>query len=180
MVRVPGVDYTALDALVEQERGATRKQDLVATREQENGYKRSSLVPLVKQNKKTRGVSCSPSSVVKDAARPELDELVDLQRRGELKPANIPLHLPANLSADALAVAEDMRLLWGLFAAVGEHRPMPYSVRFSARRLGWTDHVRAHRAIRELQTAGVIRCVVSLKPRGGMPATKCYKPCPAG
>jgi hypothetical protein len=85
--------------------------------------------------------------------------------------------LPERTSPDMRRLADDMVLLMGLRLAAGEDRPLPYSTRFAAERMGWrSNHRRANRAILRLCEAGVIFCTGSLPPRGQPYGTKTYAP----
>jgi hypothetical protein len=96
---------------------------------------------------------------------------------GELAPEDAALGaLPLDASDDMRRVAADMRLLIGLRLAVGEDRPLPYSARLAAERMGWKDPRRASRAIKRLCRAGVIDYAGSLPARGQPFGTKTYAP----
>lgn len=86
------------------------------------------------------------------------------------------------LGKTARAVFDDMVLLWGLNAAVGETRPLPYSVRFCADRMGWGDSraaitrtSRALNALGKMQPPRIV-CAAELQPRSKAFGTKCYLP----
>lgn len=86
--------------------------------------------------------------------------------------------MPDDASIKARLVAEKMRLVMGLRARLGERRPLPFSTPFACELLGWgEDYRKASAAIRELEAAGVIRCVGELPPQSGRArGTKCYAP----
>jgi putative DNA primase/helicase len=108
----------------------------------------------------------------------KIQSLLAEYEAGRLTPANVPLgELPIDVTDDARLVAEHMQLLIGLRAAVCEDRPLPYSARWAAKRLGWgTNHRRASRAIRSLCVAGVIDDAEPMPARGKPNGTKTYAP----
>lgn len=111
---------------------------------------------------------------------PELAGLLAEYNAGDRAPEEVELgELPQNATADMRLVANDVRLLIGLRLAAGDDRPLPYSARFAAGRIGWRDPRRASRALRKLCLAGVILDAGSLPPRGQPNGTKTYAP-PSG
>ena len=66
-----------------------------------------------------------------------------------------------------------MRAVAADFAArLAEHRapddrPLPYAAGYCAQRCGFSNKMRASRALTALVKAGVIECVGMLEPRGG-------------
>lgn len=108
---------------------------------------------------------------------PELLELLEDFEKGGLQPHPVILGpLPDRATDDMRAVAADIALLIGLRAAVCEDRPLPYSRRFCASRMGWSDPKRAARALRKLVAVGVIRSVGEMPARGMPYGTKLYAP----
>ena len=115
--------------------------------------------------------------------RPDVAQLERRYRAGQLRLQRVvlgplPDNAPGVSIADMRHIAEDMRLLFGLHRAVGERRPMPYSARFAARRMGWPNgHKRANKVIRALVKANTIDRLPDLQPRGGQPrGTAVYAP----
>jgi hypothetical protein len=110
--------------------------------------------------------------------RPDVNALERKYKAGELPLVDIRIgKLPDKATCDMRQIADDMRLLFGLSYAAGERRPMPYSCRFAARRMGWRNgHNRANSAIRDLVKARVIDFVGELPPRGHARGTALYAP----
>jgi hypothetical protein len=73
--------------------------------------------------------------------------------------------LPDNATDEMKKVAEDIAFLIGLFASAGENRPLPYSCRFGAERIG-SDKASVNRALKALVKANVILCPGQLTPHG--------------
>ena len=103
----------------------------------------------------------------------ETYELLARYEAGLLEPRAVGLGaMPAGASEAMRAVADDIALLIGLRMAVEDDRPLIYSARFRAWRMGWTilscewDKRRANRVINKLLEAGVIEWV------GEMPRSK--------
>jgi len=96
----------------------------------------------------------------------ETYELLERHEVGLLLPHQVALgSLPLGATESMRLVAEDMALLLGLRIAVDEDRPLMYSTRFCAWRMGWKltsgewDKRRASRVLTKLVSAGVIRHV---------------------
>lgn len=96
----------------------------------------------------------------------ETYELLARYDAGLLKPQRVALGpMPAGATESMRAVAADIALLIGLRLAVDDDRPLIYSARFCAWRMGWTvlsgdwDKKRANRVINKLLAAGVIEWV---------------------
>lgn len=125
----------------------------------------------------------APAGAVPDfgAHEAETYELLARYEAGLLEPRPVRLGaMPTGASEAMRAVAADMALLIGLRLAVDDDRPLIYSARFCAWRMGWTilsgewDKKRANRVINKLLEAGVIEWV------GEMPKSKArlYAPPP--
>jgi hypothetical protein len=116
------------------------------------------------------------------APRPDIGLLESQYRAGQLQLERVVLgQLPETAPGvpfeDLRRIAADMHLLFALHGPVGERRPMPYSARFAADRMGWSNgHKRANRAVRALVKAHVIDNVGELPPRGHARGTKLYAP----
>ena len=109
-------------------------------------------------------------------SRPEFGgedaETYDLLKRhaaGALEPRPVALGpMPADVTESMRLVAEDIKLLLGLQLAVDDDRPLMYSIRFCAWRMGWRtasgdwDKKRASRVLAKLRQAGVISWVGEL------------------
>ena len=111
----------------------------------------------------------------------EIYELLARYEAGLLEPRPVGLGaMPTGASEAMRAVAADIALLIGLRLAVDDDRPLIYSARFCAWRMGWKilsgewDKRRANRVINKLLEAGVIEWV------GEMPRSKArlYAPRP--
>ena len=110
----------------------------------------------------------------------ETYELLARHEAGLLEPRPVGLGaMPTGASESMRAVAADIALLIGLRLAVDDDRPLIYSARFCAWRMGWTilsgefDKRRANRVINKLLEAGVIEWV------GEMPKSKARLYAPA-
>jgi hypothetical protein len=112
--------------------------------------------------------------------RPDVNQLLRDYLAGDLQPESVELGpLSEDATMDMRRIAEDMILLFGLNQAVGEYRPMPYSARYAAGRMGWDNngHTRANAAMRRMVKTGVIERTVDLSPRGGrIRGTATYQP----
>ncbi len=108
----------------------------------------------------------------------ELYRLLAAHHEGKLQPAAIQLgELPPGAGGVMRHVAEHMRLLMGLRAAVGDDRPLPYASSMALRAGITTNQGTASSAIGSLVRAGVIDYVGSLPPqRPGLDGTKLYAP----
>jgi hypothetical protein len=84
------------------------------------------------------------------------------------------------LGPTARSVLNDVLLVLGLYAAAGDIRPVPYSVRFCCRRMGWdigrASITRASRTLSALEKTGYLVVAEELAPRGKIRGTKCYLP----
>jgi hypothetical protein len=129
------------------------------------------------------GEGCAPGGAVPDfgAYEAETYELLARYEAGLLRPRPVGLGaMPTGASEAMRAVAADIALLIGLRLAVDDDRPLIYSARFCAWRMGWTilsgewDKRRANRVINKMLEAGVIEWV------GEMPRSKArlYAPAP--
>jgi hypothetical protein len=108
---------------------------------------------------------------------PELLLLLEDYAAGRRKPLPVRLGaMPPDATADMIAVAKDLRLLMGLRMTVCDDRPVPYSLRFCAERMGWGRRyfMRAQRALQALVVAGVVTFEDALPGRGGRRGTKAY------
>jgi hypothetical protein len=74
------------------------------------------------------------------------------------------------------AIAAHMRLLMGLWLAMGDERPLPYATSVPVEAGIAPDKGTASKAIRTLVATGVIRYVGTLPPRGLPNGTKLYSP----
>jgi hypothetical protein len=115
-----------------------------------------------------------------DPPRPPLDELEQLLRNGEVEPVDVLGAPPSTLPPHVLQLAEELRHLFALNAAVGERRPMPCACRWLADRLDWRtstgepDKARVYRALKVLVREGFIARAGDLAPRGGRHGTALY------
>jgi hypothetical protein len=103
----------------------------------------------------------------------ETDELLKRHEAGLLVPHPILLgSMPEGATESMRLVAEDIALLLGLRIAVDDDRPLMYSTRFCASRMGWKltsgewDKRRASRVLTKLMSAGVIRHVGDMPGSG--------------
>ena len=86
------------------------------------------------------GEGCAPIGAVPDfgAREAETYELLARHEAGLLRPHPVALGpMPAGASESIRAVAADIALLIGLRLAVDDDRPLIYSARFCAWRMGW-------------------------------------------
>src|SRR5262249_17340855 len=106
----------------------------------------------------------------------ELELLLSEYEAGDLVPADVQLGpLSESATSDMRSVAEDMRRLMGLRRASCDPRPLPYSYRFCAKRMGWgQNRWRVERAIRGLVAAEVIYPAEPLERRGKLRGTATY------
>jgi hypothetical protein len=123
-----------------------------------------------------RAVGSRPAFGGEDA---ETYDLLKRHAAGVLEPRPVALGpMPAGATESMRLVAEDMTLLLGLQLAVDDDRPLMYSTRFCAWRMGWRtasgdwDKKRASRVLAKLRQAGVISWVGDL-PQSG---TRLYAP----
>ncbi len=123
-----------------------------------------------------RAVGSRPPFGGEDA---ETYDLLERHAAGVLEPRPVALGpMPAGATESMRLVAEDMTLLLGLQLAVDDDRPLMYSTRFCAWRMGWRtasgdwDKKRASRVLAKLRDAGVISWVGDL-PRS---KTRLYAP----
>ena len=105
----------------------------------------------------------------KRSSRPDLETLEREWMRGDCDPLPVTLgKMPDDATADMRRMAGDIEFLIGLFASAGEIRPLPYSARFAAQRMGWQNgRNRACRTLKQLTAAGVIDRVGALSVTGG-------------
>ena len=103
-------------------------------------------------------------------------KLLEQHRDGLLEPVDLGIEIPTHAPADAKALAEDLALLLGLRAAVGDTRPLPYATKWACARLNWGERpARASRALKWLCDNGVIHHAENLPPKSGVrDGTKCY------
>jgi len=127
-------------------------------------------------------VNSVPNVSVVTGPRPPVDQLEKdhAERRRQPEPVELG-PMPGGASDDMRLIAEDMRLLLGLFRSAGETRPMPYACTWAAERMGWGRKAfkRANRAILALSRGGVVWHAATLRPQGAANGTKCYLPPPA-
>ena len=123
------------------------------------------------------------SRIESTGRRPDVAQLERQHRAGQLRPERVvlgplPDEAPGASVEDMRRIAEDMRLLFGLHRAVGEFRPMPYSARFAAGRMGWPNgHRRSNKVICALVKAHTIDRLPDLQPSRGQPrGTAVYAP----
>ena len=123
----------------------------------------------------------TPTSLSPDFGSNEAEtyELLKRHETGLLMPHPVSLgSMPVERTESMRLVAEDIALLLGLRIAVDEDRPLMYSTRFCAWRMGWRlssgewDKKRASRVINKLVSAGVIRHVGDMPGSG----TRLYAP----
>ena len=114
---------------------------------------------------------CAPIGAVPDfgAREAETYELLARHEAGLLRPHPVALGpMPAGAGESIRAVAADIALLIGLRLAVDDDRPLIYSARFCAWRMGWRilsgelGQEAANRVINKLLEAGVIERVGEL------------------
>jgi hypothetical protein len=94
------------------------------------------------------------------SATGNLDELRAVAEHGHLRPLTVRLALPPGAGARMRAVAADLEQLFGLRAAVGDWRPLPYAA-------SWPTRVRpgARLAIEPPDVARVLRSFASSEAR---------------
>jgi hypothetical protein len=130
---------------------------------------------------------CAPEAVLaavgwtwKDTYPPEArtgerprTPIAELERRcdyGLLTLGTVELgEMPADATPEMWKIAEDIRYLLELAYGDGDYRPLPYSARFAAGRMGWQKgHMEACRALQRLVKAGVIQRVPNPTKRTGL------------
>jgi hypothetical protein len=121
--------------------------------------------------------SSTPLGLGGRAEPSDLEIAIAEHHDGKLHPIDVPLGpMPSTAGPVMRSVADHMRLLMGLRAALGEHRPLPYACSMAVREGLAPDKGTASKAIRSLVKFGVVRYVGTLKPRGKPDGVKLYAP----
>jgi hypothetical protein len=97
---------------------------------------------------------------------PEVEQLLRMSARGELPPRDVQLRdLPDSATMPMRKVARFFQLVAGLRAAAGDERPVPFACGWVAEKTGLPKPT-VHRALRQLEAAGVLKHDGTLPARG--------------